>query len=93
MQLNTKPLLAAGALALVASTPFASNHREAPITALDEKADITDFYAFVSYDEFQVAGEQPEKVTFVLCVDPLLEPGNVESETRAIQTCFAEKRD
>jgi hypothetical protein len=34
----------------------ASSHREAPITALDEKADITDFYAFVSYDD-------PEKVT------------------------------
>ncbi len=28
----------------------ASSHREAPITALDHKADITDFYAFGSYD-------------------------------------------
>jgi hypothetical protein len=26
-----------------------SNHREAPITALDHKADITDIFAFVSY--------------------------------------------
>ncbi|HEX2522045.1 MAG TPA: DUF4331 family protein, partial [Terriglobia bacterium] len=47
----------------------AANHREAPLTALDHKADITDFYAFVSYDD-------PNKVTLILCVDPLLEPGN-----------------
>jgi hypothetical protein len=48
---------------------FAASHREAPITALDHKADITDFFAFVSYDD-------PTKVTFLLNVDPLLEPGN-----------------
>ena len=48
---------------------FAASHREAPITALDQKADITDFFAFVSY-------EDPTKVTFILNVDPFLEPGN-----------------
>jgi hypothetical protein len=48
---------------------FAASHREAPITALDQKADITDFFAFVSYDD-------PTKVTFILNVDPFLEPGN-----------------
>ncbi len=47
----------------------AANHREAPITAIDRLADITDFYAFVSYDN-------PDKVTFILDVDPLLEPSN-----------------
>jgi Domain of unknown function (DUF4331) len=47
----------------------AASHREAPLTALDHKADITDFYAFVSYDD-------PNKVTLILGVDPLLEPGN-----------------
>ncbi len=47
----------------------AANHREAPITALDHKADISDFFAFVSYDD-------PSKVTFILDVDPLLEPSN-----------------
>lgn len=47
----------------------AANHREAPLTALDHKADITDFFAFVSYDD-------PSKVTFILNVDPLLEPSN-----------------
>ena len=48
---------------------FASSHREAPITALDHKADITDFYAFVSYDH-------PDRVTFIMNVDPFLEPSN-----------------
>ncbi|MEM7356269.1 MAG: DUF4331 domain-containing protein [Acidobacteriota bacterium] len=47
----------------------AANHREAPLTALDHKADIADFFAFVSYDD-------PSKVTFILDVDPLLEPSN-----------------
>ena len=48
---------------------FASSHREAPITALDHAADITDFYAFVSYDH-------PGKVTFIMNVDPFLQPSN-----------------
>jgi hypothetical protein len=48
---------------------FAANHREAPITALDHKAEITDWFTFVSYDD-------PTKVTMILDVDPLLEPGN-----------------
>ena len=56
---------------LVAFPPgiMASSHREAPLTALDHAADITDFYAFVSYDD-------PTKVTFIMNVDPFLEPGN-----------------
>ncbi len=53
-----------------------SNHREAPITALDHKADITDLYAFVSYDPDQAPGTPPTKVTLILGVDPLLEPAN-----------------
>jgi Domain of unknown function (DUF4331) len=68
---RTKVLLGisiAAALALPMSS-LASSHREAPITALDQKADITDFFAFVSYDD-------PTKVTFILNVDPFLEPGN-----------------
>ena len=54
---------------LVPSSLFASSHREAPITAFDRTADVTDWYAFVSYDN-------PNKVTFILNVDPLLEPAN-----------------
>jgi hypothetical protein len=55
----------------LAGSSFAANHREAPITALDHKADITDVYAFRSYD----SGTTP-RVTLILCVDPLLEPAN-----------------
>jgi hypothetical protein len=50
---------------------FAANHREAPITALDHKADITDVFAFRSYD-----GGTTPRVTLILCVDPLQEPAN-----------------
>src|SRR5215831_726226 len=49
--------------------PWAANHRETPLTALDPKADITDWFVFVSYDD-------PTKVTLILDVDPLLEPAN-----------------
>ncbi|MEM1452191.1 MAG: DUF4331 domain-containing protein [Planctomycetota bacterium] len=66
-----------GALAALGTwSAFASNHREAPITALDHKADITDLFAFVSYDDAQQPGEAPEHVTFILDVDPLLDPAN-----------------
>lgn len=64
--------VACAVLAVLIGVPplgFAASHREAPITALDHKADITDFFAFVSYDD-------PTKVTFLLNVDPFLEPGN-----------------
>jgi hypothetical protein len=62
------------ALALAWALPagvFAANHREAPITALDHKADITDVYAFRSYGP----GSEP-RVTLIMGVDPLLEPAN-----------------
>ncbi|MBV9295111.1 MAG: DUF4331 family protein, partial [Acidobacteriaceae bacterium] len=66
-----KPLLCITVAALLITPPpgFGASHREAPITALDTKADITDIYAFVSYDD-------PSKVTMILNVDPLLAPGN-----------------
>ncbi|MBV9504400.1 MAG: DUF4331 domain-containing protein [Acidobacteriia bacterium] len=48
---------------------WAASHREAPITALDQKADITDWYAFVS-------PEHPDRVIMILDVDPFLEPSN-----------------
>ncbi len=59
-------------LAMTVAAPsglFAASHREAPLTALDPSADITDFYAFVSYDD-------ASKVTFILNVNPFLEPSN-----------------
>ena len=61
--------LLAGASFIATSPVFASSHREAPITALDHPADITDFYAFVSYDH-------PDRVTFIMNVDPFLQPSN-----------------
>lgn len=78
---NVQSILAAG-LAVVLALPAtiqplqAANHREAPITALDHKADITDFFAFVSYSGSQANNQKPSKVTLILCVDPLLEPAN-----------------
>ena len=62
-------VLAAG-LVLLGTLPAnlpASSHREAPITALDQKADITDWYAFVS-------PEKPDHVILIMNVDPFLEP-------------------
>ena len=64
--------LVALALALVMLAPaslFAASHREAPITALDRGADITDWYTFISPNN-------PNKVVMILNVDPLLEPAN-----------------
>jgi hypothetical protein len=59
-------------MAMLMITPigaFAANHRSAPITSLDHTAGITDWYAFVSPDN-------PTTVTFIMDVDPLLEPSN-----------------
>ncbi len=67
--LKTMMPFAISAFMLAPSSMFASSHREAPITALDRSADVTDWYAFVSYDN-------PNYVTFILNVDPLLEPAN-----------------
>ena len=74
--LATAAAAVVGTLGLAAGTAVASSHREAPITALDRTADITDIYAFVSYEADTAANTQPTSVTMVMCVDPLLEPSN-----------------
>jgi Domain of unknown function (DUF4331) len=53
----------------------ASSHREAPITTLDPTADITDLWAFRSYD---VNGKDtnPPSITMIMAVNPFLEPAN-----------------
>ena len=61
--------LAAALSAVTATTALAASHREAPITALDQKADITDWFTFVS-------PEHPDRVVMILNVDPFLEPSN-----------------
>lgn len=63
-------VLCAG-LAVAPQAAFGSSHREAPITAMDHKADITDIYAFRSYESGRAGF-----VTLIMSVDPLLEPGN-----------------
>ncbi len=54
---------------------MASSHREAPITALDPTADITDLWAFRSYD---VNGHDtnPASITMIMAVNPFEEPAN-----------------
>jgi len=68
-QLRSTLALTLAALAAQPNSLFASSHREAPITALDHKADITDWFAFVS-------PEHPDRVILILNVDPFLEPSN-----------------
>ena len=62
-KLYTPVVCLVAALMLFPAGIFASSHREAPITALDRGADVTDWYAFVSYDH-------PDRVTMILNVDP-----------------------
>ena len=62
-RLKTQLAFAMALLLLVPAGGFASSHREAPITALDHSADVTDWYAFVSYDH-------PDRVPMILNVDP-----------------------
>ena len=69
MKMKNYLLPALGMAISLGSPAYAANHREAPLTALDHKVDITDVYAFVSYDN-------PGKVTLIMNVDPLLEPSN-----------------
>jgi hypothetical protein len=70
-------LVGLGLAALLGIRGFlmASSHREAPITALDQKADITDVYAFRSYD-INGGDTNPPSITMILNVDPFLEPAN-----------------
>ena len=72
--MRLKKLLAVtiASLLCLPAAGFAANHREAPITALDHKADITDVYAFRSYG----GTSSTPRVTLIMSVDPLLEPAN-----------------
>src|SRR5262245_19693898 len=65
-------------LALVwAIAAEAASHREAPLMALDPAADITDVYAFVSYDAANLARDPAERrVTFIMNVIPGQDPAD-----------------
>lgn len=71
-------LLAISALTISLLGPLrvlASSHREAPITALDHLADITDLWAFRSYNS---TGQDtsPASITMIMGVNPFAEPAN-----------------
>ena len=71
-------LLAIAAVTVRLSHPpgiKASSHREAPITALDPTADITDVWAFRSYDAYGHDTKTPS-VTMIMAVNPFEEPAN-----------------
>jgi hypothetical protein len=69
---------ALAACALLGAGPAgAASHREAPKIALDPAADITDVYAFVSYDQANLdRAPADRKVTFIMNVIPGQEPGS-----------------
>src|SRR5262245_61087236 len=71
-------LAAAGLVLAVGTTPAGpASHREAPLMTLDPAADITDVYAFVSYDDANVARPVGERrVTLIMNVVPGQEPGS-----------------
>src|SRR5262245_36077837 len=62
-------LMAALLVAVWAPGGRAASHREAPLTALDPTADITDVYAFRSW-------EDPGKAVFILNVIPSQVPAS-----------------
>lgn len=68
-RLRLTTVFSAALLVIAPAAMFGSSHREAPIAALDHSADVTDWYAFVSYDH-------PDRVTMILNVDGFLEPSN-----------------
>jgi len=77
---NTKHALAATLASIglaAAGTSLAASHREAPGMAGDPTADITDVYAFVSYDAANL-GRSPadRRVTFILNVIPGQNPAD-----------------
>jgi Domain of unknown function (DUF4331) len=65
-----------GYLALACSA-FAASHREAPLIAMDPSADITDTYAFVSYDADNLGRPaQDRRLTLIMNVIPGQDPAD-----------------
>jgi hypothetical protein len=78
--LHTMELLASVALSALLVSGFpakAASHREAPGIALDPSADNTDVYAFVSYDQANLArAPDDRRVTFIMNVNPGQDPSD-----------------
>jgi uncharacterized protein DUF4331 len=69
--------MAASLVPAFAPVAPAASHREAPLIALDPPADITDVYAFVSYDAANLARDPGDrKVTLIMNVIPGQEPSS-----------------
>jgi hypothetical protein len=70
--------LGAGFLAVAPITVAKSaSHREAPLISLDPSADITDVYAFVSYDTANLQrSADSRRVTFIMNVNPGQDPSD-----------------
>jgi hypothetical protein len=67
----------AASAVLSGQVALAASHREAPKIALDPAADITDVYAFVSYDADNLSRAPADrKATFVMNVIPAQEPSS-----------------
>lgn len=65
------------ALAFASGAAHAASHREAPLMTLDPGADISDVYAFVSYDAANLARPAADrKVTLIANVVPSQEPSS-----------------
>jgi hypothetical protein len=77
---NTKHALAATLASIglaAAGACLAASHREAPGMAGDPTADITDVYAFVSYDAANIArSPNDRRVTFIMNVIPGQNPAD-----------------
>jgi uncharacterized protein DUF4331 len=79
MSIGKKLVTPVLALSVLSSSPiaYAASHREAPLIALDPSADNTDVYAFVSYDQANLARSADErKVTFIMNVNPGQDPSD-----------------
>src|SRR5215470_18944368 len=69
--------LAASLVPTLSGAAFGASHREAPLIALDPAADITDVYAFVSYDAANLARQPADRrVTLIMNVIPGQEPSS-----------------
>lgn len=77
--MNRISLIAAALFAtLAAQQPaLAASHREAPLIAQDPTADLTDVYAFVSYDQDNLSREpRDRKATLIMNVIPGQNPSD-----------------
>jgi hypothetical protein len=75
---------------LAVGAALAASHREAPLMTLDPAADISDFYAFVSYDDANLNRTAADrKVTFIMNVVPSQDPSSGPNSSGSTTRCSA----